>query len=196
MKYRKLLLLATCCSVPREVISFGPIDPVLSARQRVASSSTTRCMGLKTTIRIVGRKSGSESWLEDACSMYETRLKPANIDVQTEWHKNDQSLTKGVQSDYVRNVPVVMLDPRGKRFTSEQFTDDFYKWMEIGGSRMVFCIGGAEGLPADLRAPLSGPKPILVSLSNLTFTHQFARLVLIEQIYRASEIRKGTGYHK
>jgi 23S rRNA (pseudouridine1915-N3)-methyltransferase len=153
-------------------------------------------MGLKTTIRIVGRKSGSESWLEDACSMYETRLKPANIDVQTEWHKNDQSLTKGVQSDYVRNVPVVMLDPRGKRFTSEQFTDDFYKWMEIGGSRMVFCIGGAEGLPADLRAPLSGHKPILVSLSNLTFTHQFARLVLIEQIYRASEIRKGTGYHK
>jgi 23S rRNA pseudoU1915 N3-methylase RlmH len=54
----------------------------------------------------------------------------------------------------------------------------------------------ADGLPEELRAGSAGTKPIFVSLSDLTFTHQFARLVLIEQVYRASEIRKGSGYHK
>lgn len=51
----------------------------------------------------------------------------------------------------------------------------------------------AEGLPDELR---SSSTQIMISLSDLTFTHQFARLLLIEQIYRASEIRKGSGYHK
>ena len=59
----------------------------------------------------------------------------------------------------------------------------------------------ADGLPTELREGSSsssgrGKNPILLSLSDLTFTHQFARLVLIEQIYRATEIRKGSGYHK
>ena len=63
--------------------------------------------------------------------------------------------------------------------------------MERGGSRLSFIIGGAEGLPAEVRADAT-----LVSLSRLTFTHQMARLVLAEQIYRATEIRKGSGYHK
>ena len=55
-----------------------------------------------------------------------------------------------------------------------------------------FFIGGADGLPAELKADRSR----LLSLSKLTFTHQMARLLLVEQIYRATEIRKGSGYHK
>jgi len=88
-------------------------------------------------------------------------------------------------------VPIVLLDPFGKETTSEVFTEKFYNWVEQGGSRIVFVIGGAEGLPPELRSGSaldSHQKPILISLSQLTFTHQFARLVLIEQIYRASEI--------
>lgn len=53
-------------------------------------------------------------------------------------------------------------------------------------------IAQAEGLPPELKQDRSR----LVSLGRLTLTHQMARLILIEQIYRATEIRKGSGYHK
>ena len=53
-------------------------------------------MGMQVKIRIVGRKSGSEQWLDDAYSMYETRLQSSLLDVETVWHKNDAELIKGV----------------------------------------------------------------------------------------------------
>jgi 23S rRNA (pseudouridine1915-N3)-methyltransferase len=70
--------------------------------------------------------------------------------------------------------------------------------------RSRFLFRKAEGLPNEMKDGLSNSNsislkkrnPILLSLSDLTFTHQFTRLVLIEQIYRATEIRKGSGYHK
>ena len=76
-------------------------------------------------------------------------------------------------------------------FTSEAFSESVYNWLEEGGSRVTFVIGGAEGLPEDLKRGRAK-----ISLGMMTFTHQFARVMLIEQIYRASEIRKGSGYHK
>lgn len=190
-----------------------------------------RLYAMKVTIRIVGKKTGGFKWLDEACSMYQTRLKPG-IELETEFHKSDDALIKGVRGDYDKDNTVVLLDPKGKKYTSENLAEDIYKWFEMGGSRLVFVIGGgecglakeemmkslyakrtcahlllhlirfihlsAEGLPDELRSggvPRGG-RPILLSLSDLTFTHQFARLVLIEQLYRASEIRKGSGYHK
>lgn len=147
---------------------------------------------IKVTIRIVGRKN-SERWIEEGCDMYLKRLRPANVDLVTEWHKSNEALLKGVQSDWDKNVPVILLDPNGKKSSSEKFSSEFYRLVEQGGSRLVYVIGGAEGLPNELR---SNAKSKLFSLSDMTFTHQFARLLLIEQIYRASEIRKGSGYHK
>jgi 23S rRNA (pseudouridine1915-N3)-methyltransferase len=191
-------------------------------------------MARKVTIRIVGRKQGGEAWLEEACDMYLARLKPSGLEIATEWYKNDAALVKvhkesleGMASKF---VPMVLLDPRGVRCSSETFTDHVYQWLEEGGSRLIFVIGGgkypqlvlfclkvipinkytflryffhlkAEGLPDELKQDLGnksngGRSPLLLSLSDLTFTHQFARLVLIEQLYRATEIRKGSGYHK
>ncbi len=151
-------------------------------------------MGMSVKIRIVGRKNGSEKWLEDAYSMYETRLRPSNLDIETLWHKNDSELIKGVLSDKEKGHTIVLMDPIGKMRSSEQFSDDLFSWMEEGGSRVVFVIGGAPGLPPELKDSVSNG--MLISLSPMTFTHQFARTILMEQIYRASEIRKGSGYHK
>jgi 23S rRNA (pseudouridine1915-N3)-methyltransferase len=158
------------------------------------SSSSNLYMGLQIKIRIVGRKNGGEKWLDQSYSTYETRLKPTNLEVTTHWHKNDEELLKNVETDESKNHKVILLDPLGKMCTSEVFSENMYNWLESGGSRLTFCIGGAEGLPNELRDATS--KSDMLSLSSLTFTHQFARILLMEQIYRASEIRRGSGYHK
>ena len=98
-------------------------------------------------------------------------------------------------SDPCCSRKVVLLDPRGKSKSSEQFSEDLYEWLNEGGSRLVFVLGGADGLPPELKSQATRSF-LLLSLSTLTFTHQFARTVLVEQIYRASEIKKGSGYHK
>ena len=87
----------------------------------------------------------------------------------------------------------MLLDPKGTTCTSEVFAEKVFEWLNQGGSRLSFVIGGAEGLPAEL---LQDKSLQTIRLSDLTFTHQFARVCLTEQIYRATEIKKGSGYHK
>jgi len=88
--------------------------------------------------------------------------------------------------------PVVALDERGKALTSPQFSALVYDKLEAGGSRLNVVIGGADGLPEGLAAEADAT----VSLSKMVFTHSMARAVVAEQIYRASEIRKGSAYHR
>lgn len=78
---------------------------------------------------------------------------------------------------------------------SPAFSDFLFTKLEAGGSRLTFVVGGAEGLPPGLKSkpPQGGTK---LSLSSMTFTHLWARVLLAEQIYRASEIRRGSKYHK
>lgn len=170
----------------------------ITCRIRRHSISTTITMGLDVKIRMVGRKNGVEKWLESAYDTYDTRLKSSNVNVETQYHKNDDELIKNIEADESKNHKVILLDPRGKLCTSEAFSDDMYSWLEEGGSRLTFVIGGAEGLPQEVKQSQQhkNGNRIMLSLGMMTFTHQFARLLLMEQIYRASEIKKGSGYHK
>ncbi|MGH9774032.1 MAG: 23S rRNA (pseudouridine(1915)-N(3))-methyltransferase RlmH [Candidatus Acidiferrales bacterium] len=87
---------------------------------------------------------------------------------------------------------VVLLDDGGKQFTSEEFA----KWLGAqrdGGARtLVFLCGGAEGFPEALRRAAQ----TRISLSKLTFSHELARAMLLEQIYRAFAILSGHPYPK
>jgi len=114
-------------------------------------SRSTISMGMEVKIRMVGRKNGGEKWLESAYSTYDTRLKSTNLSVSTQYHKNDIELIKNVEGDENKSHTVVLLDPLGKMCTSEVFSDKMYNWLENGGSRLTFVIGGAEGLPQELR---------------------------------------------
>jgi 23S rRNA (pseudouridine1915-N3)-methyltransferase len=146
-----------------------------SYRRHGGSSRNSRrgiticCRAIKVTIRIVGRS--GEEWLEQACAMYEKRLAPNNIEISTIWHKTNDALCKAVLSNENNNKVagsgssvVVLLDPEfGKSCTSLQFAEQFYTWAQDGGSRLVFVIGGADGLPKELRFPVSSSslkKPI------------------------------------
>ena len=87
---------------------------------------------------------------------------------------------------------VVLLDAAGRQLTSQQFA----KWLgdlrDRSVRELVFLCGDAEGFPAELRS--SAPQKI--SLSTLTMPHEFARVVLAEQIYRAFAILAGHPYPK
>ena len=137
-------------------------------------------------MRIVSPGKNKERWLEDAIELYTTRLH-GTIELECVWVRDDAALLKQARGA----GSVIALDPLGKTCTSEEFSELLFAAIERGGSRLSFIIGGAEGLPKEVRADAT-----LVSLSRLTFTHQMARLILAEQIYRATEIRKGSGYHK
>ena len=87
---------------------------------------------------------------------------------------------------------IVLLDAAGKQFTSQQFAGWLGELRDRGTRELVFLCGDAEGFPSDLRARAKQK----LSLSTLTMPHEFARVVLAEQIYRAFAILAGHPYPK
>lgn len=87
---------------------------------------------------------------------------------------------------------VVLLDADGKQFTSQQFARWVGDLKDRGTREVAFLCGGAEGFPGDLRARAKQT----FSLSRLTMPHEFARIALAEQIYRAFAILAGHPYPK
>jgi 23S rRNA (pseudouridine1915-N3)-methyltransferase len=142
---------------------------------------------LTANILIVGKKNGAEQFIDDGYAEYEKRLGPT-MKINTIFLKSDEAL---VQAAKDIKGSVIALDENGKQYTSRQFSDVVYKGFEDGGANLSFIIGGFSGLPPEIKS-----KYPLMSLSKMTWTHQMARLLLIEQIYRAVEIHKGSGYHK
>ncbi|MGI5853822.1 MAG: 23S rRNA (pseudouridine(1915)-N(3))-methyltransferase RlmH [Bacillota bacterium] len=89
------------------------------------------------------------------------------------------------------NHYVIALDPAGERISSEGLAAAFDSLAVRGHSRITFIIGGAAGLAPSVieRADRK------LSFSDLTFTHQMIRIILLEQIYRAFKISRGEKYH-
>ena len=90
------------------------------------------------------------------------------------------------------SATVVLLDAAGKQFTSQQFARWLGDLRDRGARELIFLCGDAEGFPSDLRAGVKQK----ISLSTLTMPHEFARVVLAEQIYRAFAILAGHPYPK
>lgn len=87
---------------------------------------------------------------------------------------------------------VVLLDVKGKPLTSHQLAAEIEKWQVRGLKEVSFVIGGASGVSKEVGERAD----YLLSLSFLTFTHEMARVVLTEQLYRANSILKGFPYQK
>ena len=87
---------------------------------------------------------------------------------------------------------IVVLDARGNQFSSEKFAKTIAGWEMQGVRHVCYLIGGPEGHSAKVLQSAD----LLLSLSTMTFTHDMARMLLIEQLYRAYTINAGEKYHK
>lgn len=85
----------------------------------------------------------------------------------------------------------VLLDERGMEFSSLEFAGFLQKTMNAGTRELYFIIGGAYGVADAVKQKVN----LSVSLSRMTFTHQFIRLIFAEQLYRAMTILKNEPYH-
>ncbi|HTW59312.1 MAG TPA: 23S rRNA (pseudouridine(1915)-N(3))-methyltransferase RlmH [Terriglobales bacterium] len=86
---------------------------------------------------------------------------------------------------------LVLLDSRGKEFSSEQFARFLGDYQDRNPLPLVFAIGGADGFS---EAALAAAQQV-ISLGKMTLPHELARVVLLEQVYRAFTILKGHPYH-
>ena len=86
---------------------------------------------------------------------------------------------------------VVLLDDKGKDFTSSKFAEKLQGWMLSSKKRLVFVVGGAYGFSEQVYQ--RGNEKL--SLSKMTFSHQMVRLFFVEQIYRGYTILNNEPYH-
>lgn len=86
---------------------------------------------------------------------------------------------------------VVLLDEKGREYTSMEFASWMEKQMASGKKRVVFAVGGPYGFSPDVYARGDAK----LSLSKMTFNHEMVRLFFTEQVYRAMTILRGEPYH-
>ena len=86
---------------------------------------------------------------------------------------------------------VVLLDERGKEYTSREFSELLQKRMSASDKRLVFVVGGPYGFSDDVYERADAK----MSLSKMTFPHEMVRLFFVEQLYRAMTILRGEPYH-
>ncbi len=86
---------------------------------------------------------------------------------------------------------LVLMDSRGKEFSSEQFAKFLGDYQDRNPLPLVFAVGGADGFSDTARAASLHT----ISLGKMTLAHELARVVLLEQVYRAFTILKGHPYH-
>ena len=139
-----------------------------------------------------------EGFLKEGISKYETlvgHFLPLEIREIKGSAKKERQAAMEEEADGIlaRVLPsdfFVALDERGREFDSVSFAGEFGKLLETG-RRLVFIPGGPFGLSERVKKRAD----LLLSLSKLTFTHEMARLTLLEQLYRALTIIKGKAYH-
>lgn len=155
---------------------------------------------MKIKLLVVGKTDSKP--LHQLISHYENRLKHyVNLEwVSIAYSKNVQNLSESQQKEKESEAilkklsstdVLVLLDERGKTYTSVGFSEFLQKKMNSGIKQLVFAIGGPYGFGDSLYQRAQGS----LSLSKMTFSHQMVRLFFVEQLYRAFTILKNEPYH-
>ena len=146
---------------------------------------------MKINLVVVGKL--KEKFLVEGVAEYLKRLKKfATIEVReiSECRTVEEEGQK-ILSLVPQNSWLCVLDVSGAELSSEELAEKISALNLDGVSNLTFAIGGAFGLSEELRRAAA----FRLSLSKMTFTHQMARLILVEQIYRAFKINRNEPYH-
>ena len=128
-----------------------------------------------------------KKWIQEGVEMYLKRLPGLEVkEIKDSTQLKEEHTIKEIIS---KNEFLVTLNENGQSFTSKQLATTL---LNSHNQNITFVIGGASGLTSSLNNLASWQ----LSLSPLTFPHEIARLLLIEQLYRAKTITQGGPYHK
>ena len=154
-------------------------------------------------IKIIALGKIKEKFLKDGIDEFMKRLAPyASVEIVelTAVEIKDENLiqkaleqeAEKILANIKANSYVITMEIQGKQLSSEDFAQKINEITISGISELVFVIGSSCGI-----APIVSQRAdFKLSISKMTFLHQFARLLLIEQIYRAFKILKNETYHK
>lgn len=140
---------------------------------------------LRVTVLCQGRL--KERYYIDACAEYLKRLGAYCRPEVVELPENGDIVSRVPKGAYV-----VAMCIEGQKTDSPGLAARLDACAASGGSRVCFLIGGSDGLPEEAK----GLADWRLSMSDMTFPHHLARVMLLEQIYRAFTIRAGAKYHK
>ena len=155
---------------------------------------------MKITLLTVGKT--DKDWVRQGMDIYVSRLKhyiPFSV-VEIPELRNVSALTKDQIKTregelILKNIrpidDVILLDERGKEYTSVELAKVIQDKISYTGKDMVYIIGGAYGFSEAVYQRANSK----ISLSRMTFSHQMVRAIFVEQIYRAFTIMKGEPYH-
>jgi 23S rRNA (pseudouridine1915-N3)-methyltransferase len=157
-------------------------------------------------IRIIAVGRIKEKFLQEGIAEYGKRLRPyAKVQiVELAEEKRPQPASSAIESAakekegerILAAIPegsyVIALDVKGKSWSSGELASAFGERELSGQNQLAFLIGGDLGLSPTVLARST----LRLSLSPMTFTHPMARLILLEQVYRAFRILRGEPYHK
>lgn len=146
---------------------------------------------LKITVIAVGKL--KERFWRDACAEYSKRLGGyCNLTVREIPDSNREQESTLVLEALPENATIIVLDIQGKETSSEALASLIERYTVEGVSHLVFVIGGSDGLTNAVKERAS----LRMSFGPITLPHNLARVVLLEQIYRAFKIIKREPYHK
>ncbi len=154
-------------------------------------------------MRILLRAAGKirEPWIRDGIAEFRKRLtRYCTVEIdEIEDSPDSLPIERVLADEGVRFLSrirpgeyVVLLDLGGMQLDSLEFAAKLPVWLEKGGAAVTFVIGGSNGVSAEVTRRANER----IRLSDLTFPHSMARLILLEQLYRAFRIRSGEPYHK
>jgi len=154
-------------------------------------------------IKIIALGKIKEKFLKDGIDEFLKRLTPYAtveiVELQPIEIKDENLIQKALEQEgekilanIKQNSYVITLEILGKQLSSEDFANKINEITNEGIGELVFVIGSSCGIST----LVSQRADFKLSISKMTFLHQFARLLLIEQIYRAFKILKNETYHK